>query len=102
MIPSAIGIGLLIALGFWIFGGLALRLGGVLLILVSAVGIATTGDADGILAFTFGIAFWWIGHLHYALRHGFWKNPLASCAVEGTTRGLIGRLSSRRRNWPCH
>ena len=70
MIFSAIGTGLLIAIGFWIFGGIALRLGGALLVIAGAAGLAITGDASGLLLVALGAAAWSAGHLHYALRHG--------------------------------
>lgn len=83
MIPSAIGTVLLVALGFWIFGGFALRLGGVLLVLVGAVGLATMGNVSAILLVALGVAAWWTGHLHYALRHGAWKSALARRPSKG-------------------
>lgn len=70
MILSVIGAALLAALGFWIFGGFALRLGGALLVLLGAAGLAMTGDASGLLLAMLGALLWWVGHFHYALRHG--------------------------------
>lgn len=93
MILSAIGTALLAALGFWIFGGFALRFGGAVFILVGAVGLAVTGNASGLLLVMLGALLWWVGHLHYALRRGTWKSVLASRAAEGinTTWRLIDR-----------
>jgi len=85
MILSAIGTALPAVICFWIFGGFALRLGGALLVLVGAVGLATTGNANAILLVTLGVAAWWTGHLNYALRHGAWKSALARRATEGIT-----------------
>ena len=86
MILSTIGTGLLAAIGFWIFGGIALRLGGALLVIAGAAGLAVTGDANGLLPVAFGAAAWWAGHLHYALRHGAWKSMLASRVATARTR----------------
>lgn len=74
MILSTIGTGLLAVIGFWIFGGIALRFGGALLIIAGAAGLAITGDANGLPLVALGTAAWWAGHLHYALRHGAWKS----------------------------
>lgn len=83
MTISAIGLALLVALGFWIFGGFALRLGGVLLVLVGAVGLATTTNASGLPLVALGALLWWMGHFHYALRRGLWKSGLAGRAFDG-------------------
>lgn len=98
MILSAIGTALLAVICFWLFGGFALRLGGALLVLVGAVGLATTGNANAILLVTLGIAAWWTGHLHYALRHGAWKSALARRATEGVTATFC--LTGRRGHHP--
>ena len=74
MIFSAVGTGLLAAIGFWIFGGFALRLGGALLVIAGAASLAITGDANGLLLIALGAAAWWAGHLHYTLRRGAWKS----------------------------
>jgi len=87
MILSAIGSALLAALGFWIFGGFALRLGGALLVIAGAAGLAITGDANGLLLVALGAAAWWAGHLHYALRHGAWRSALAGRAFERLMHG---------------
>jgi len=70
MILSAIGTVLLVALGFWIFGGFALRFGGAVFILVGAVGLAVAGNANGSLLVMLGALLQWAGRLHFALRHG--------------------------------
>jgi hypothetical protein len=44
MIFSALGITILAAFGFWSVGGFLLRIGGALLVLAGAVGLATAGD----------------------------------------------------------
>jgi hypothetical protein len=80
---SVLGIVLLVALGAWFFGGFVLRVGGALLILAGAFGLAATGGASGLLLVALGTVLWWIGHLHYALRHGVWKSALAARVYEG-------------------
>ena len=87
MIPSAIGTGLLAAIGFWIFGGIALRLVGILLVIAGAAGLATTGDANGLPPVAVGLAAWWAEQLHHALRHGAWKNGLAGRVFERLMQG---------------
>jgi hypothetical protein len=98
MIGSAIGVALLLAIGFWVFGGFALRLGGALLVVVGAVGLATAGEANGLLLIALGIAAWLTGHLHYALRRGAWKSVLARRAFEGIA--ATWRLTGRRGHHP--
>lgn len=77
MILSALGTAILAVLGFWLLGGFLARAGGALLVLVGAVGLAATGDANGALVLLAGAALWWFGHLHHALRHDVWKSALA-------------------------
>lgn len=77
MIVSALGIAALAALLGWIFGGIALRLGGLLIALAGLVGLAMSGDAAGVLAFAIGALLWLAGQWHYALRHQEYKSPLA-------------------------
>lgn len=83
MILSVLGPAILVALGFWLFGGLGLRIGGALLVLAGAVGLASTGDANGLLLVALGAALWWAGHLHHALRRGAWKSALAQRLFDG-------------------
>jgi hypothetical protein len=74
---TTIGIAIIVAIGFWLFGGIVLRVGGALIALAGAVGLALNGDANGILVFVIGIALWLVGHWHFALRHHEYKSPLA-------------------------
>jgi hypothetical protein len=66
---SAIGILILALLGFWFLGGLLLRVGGVLLVLLGAMGLAVTGNASGVIPLAVGACLWFAGRLHYAARH---------------------------------
>jgi hypothetical protein len=65
---SAIGILILALLGFWFLGGLLLRVGGVLLVLVGAMGLAVTGDASAVIPLTAGTCLWLAGRFHRAVR----------------------------------
>jgi hypothetical protein len=61
----------------WVFGGLLLRLSGLILSLAGAGVVALSGNANGIVVFAIGAALWLAGHWLYALRHGQYKSPLA-------------------------
>lgn len=61
----------------WLFGGLLARGAGALLMLAGLVGVAVTGDANGLVVFVPGAGLWLAEHLHYALRHGDFKSTLA-------------------------
>lgn len=69
MTASAIGILILALLGFWFLGGLLLRVGGVLLVLVGAMDLAVTGDAGAVIPLTVGAGLWFAGRIHRAVRH---------------------------------
>lgn len=77
MIPAALGLTLLALIGFWLFGGLLLRMGGAILALVGVAGLALTGDPEALFCVAIGAAFWLAGHWHYTLRHLEYKSPLA-------------------------
>jgi hypothetical protein len=51
----------------WVFGGLLLRLSGLILSLAGAGVVALSGNANGILVFAIGAALWLAGHWLYAL-----------------------------------
>jgi hypothetical protein len=73
------GLGLLLValVGFWLLGGVLLRLGGLLLAAAGAFALAVSGDGNGILVFALGALLWLAGHWHYALRRHEYKSPLA-------------------------
>jgi hypothetical protein len=77
VIPTALGLALLSLIGFWLFGGLLLRIGGTILALGGVAGLALTGDPEALLCVAIGVALWLTGHWHYALRHHEYKSPLA-------------------------
>jgi hypothetical protein len=88
---TALGIAALALLFAWLFGGFLLRLGGLLLVFVGAIGLAVSGNANGIPVATIGAVLWLLGHGHYALRHGVWKGHLAMAlwSSAGLTLGYL-------------
>lgn len=77
MILADLAIMALGLLFIWVLGGLLLRLSGLALALAGAVVLATSGEANGILAFAIGALLWLAGHWLYAVRHLDYKSPLA-------------------------
>lgn len=77
MTVSALGTAAIVLVLAWTLGGVALRLAGGLVLWVGLLGLAVTGDADGLLVGIVGALAWLAGHWHYALRHGAYKSPLA-------------------------
>lgn len=75
--PAVLGVALLALIGFWLLGGLLLRIGGAILALVGAAALALTGDPEALLAVAIGVALWLAGHWHHGLRHNEYKSPLA-------------------------
>jgi len=71
---STIGVTILAVVGVWLVGGLLARWTGVLLVVVGAAGLASTGDANGFLLAALGAALWLAGHLLYRVRRGIWKS----------------------------
>lgn len=61
----------------WLLGGVFLRIGGLLLVLVGGFGVGLQRDPNGILVLAIGALLWLAGHWHYALRHHEYKSPLA-------------------------
>lgn len=79
----------------WIFGGLALRLGGAFTLWVGLAGLATTANPNALWLVAVGALAWLGGQGHYALRHGAAKSPLAQLlfeAVASAWRRLCQRL----------
>lgn len=77
MILAAIGIAIVAIVGFWIAGGLLLRLGGTIVAVLGALVLAIDSNLAGIILLGIGLALWLTGHWHYALRHHEYKSPLA-------------------------
>lgn len=81
----------------WTFGGLALRLGGALIVWVGLAGLATTGNPNALWLVAVGALAWLGGQGHYALRHGAAKSSLAQLlfdAVASACRRLYQRLQN--------
>lgn len=77
----ALGVAVLAGLAvIWLLGGILLRVGGLLLVIAGALGVALQRDPDGILVLAIGALLWLAGHWHYALRHHAYKSPLARYA----------------------
>lgn len=75
---TTIAVLVLASVGLWVFGGVVLRLGGLLLFLSAAVGLALGADAGGaLLVGALGALLWAAGHWLFAFRHQEFKSPLA-------------------------
>lgn len=77
MIPTGLGVAILILAGLWLFGGLLARGTGALLMFAGAIGIATTGNTNGLVVLALGAILWSAGHCHCALRHEGFRSALA-------------------------
>ena len=77
MIATVLGVGLLFAAGFWLLGGVALRLGGGMMVLVGVAGLAAYGQLAGLFLIVIGFPLWLGGHWLYGLRHERPKSALA-------------------------
>lgn len=77
MTPATIGAILLALVGLWVFGGLALRIGGLLIFFAGTAGLIIGSNPLGILAAAIGAGCWLSGHWLYAFRHQEFKSPLA-------------------------
>ena len=74
---SLLATGVLVALGFWLLGGIVLRVGGVLLVAVGLLSTATTGTPLAALLTALGAVAWLCGQWHYGARHHYFRSPLA-------------------------
>lgn len=77
MISAGLGVAIVLLAGLWLFGGLLARGIGALLVFAGAIGIATTGDSNGLVVLALGAILWLAGHWHYALRHEEFKSSFA-------------------------
>ncbi len=69
MTVSAVGVLALALIGFWIFGGVALRLAGIVIVLAGLLGLSLAGNSDGLIVLAIGACLRLAGHLHFRLRH---------------------------------
>lgn len=73
-----VGIGLVVLAAVWRLGGVALRVGGPLVIAAGIVGLAVGSDPIAAAAVVaLGFVLWSLGQWHYALRKLEYKGPLA-------------------------
>jgi hypothetical protein len=77
MTLEALGIFVTSLLAAWVVGGVLLRVGGLVLVLVGLSGLALFGQVGGVLTAALGALLWLAGHWHYALRHQRYRSPLA-------------------------
>jgi hypothetical protein len=77
MIFTVFGIAVLAIGGFWLFGGVVLRVGGVVFVLVGLISLVTLTNPAALLMVVIGLVMWLAGHWHFALRHHEYKSPLA-------------------------
>jgi hypothetical protein len=74
---SAILLTFVALVGFWIFGGIALRSLGIIAFAAGALQ-ALAGQAAGTLVLIpAGFAMWLAGHRHFGIRHHGFKSPTA-------------------------
>jgi predicted membrane channel-forming protein YqfA (hemolysin III family) len=86
----------IVALLAWRVGSFALRIGGVLLVLLGLVGVAFAHEiASGLAAIVLGGAAWLAGHWLYAYRHHEYRSPLAERAF----LHLLPRRVDPTRGW---
>jgi len=90
-------LGLLIFLfvGFCVRGGLILRAGGMLLILIASWMLLFPGHSVVVAIFSlvFGVVFWLLGHFAYGFAYGEYKSAVAGYLIEDI---LLPRLHLRR------
>jgi hypothetical protein len=77
MLIAALAIAILAFAGFWILGGLLLRAGGLIIAALGVLELAIYANPAGIAPLIIGLLLWLAGHWHYALRHHYYKSPLA-------------------------
>jgi hypothetical protein len=89
MTTATLGLVLMAVVGCWVFGGIVLRAGGLLIAATGFALLLAEGQLVGGPLMIAGLAIWLVGHWHYALRHGFFKSAVAE-------RLLLRSANSRR------
>lgn len=74
---SLLALAMLVALGIWLFGGALLRTGGALLAVGGLLGTVATGSLAMAALGLAGMLVWLAGHWMFALRHHYFRSPLA-------------------------
>ncbi|MGC2372476.1 MAG: hypothetical protein WA484_01255 [Solirubrobacteraceae bacterium] len=67
----------LVALGVWLLGGVVLRASGAVLAVGGLLATASTGSLTMAAATITGAVAWLAGHWLFALRHHYFRSPLA-------------------------
>jgi hypothetical protein len=74
---TVIGVAILAIGGFWLFGGLFLRVFGIIFAIAGAISLISLGEPIALFMVLLGFAMWLAGHWHFAIRHHEFKSPLA-------------------------
>ena len=74
---SLLATGVLVGLGFWLLGGVVLRVGGVLLLAGGLLSTAATGSPSAALLTVLGGLAWLAGQWLFGLRHHCFSSSLA-------------------------
>lgn len=96
MILADLAIVALGLLAVWVFGGVLLRLSGIVLALGGIGLLALSGNANGLFVFGIGGALWLAGHWLYVLRHGEYKSPLADFLFYRCAPAWLDPIRDRR------
>jgi hypothetical protein len=67
----------LIAIAFWMLGGIVLRVGGLVLFSAALFAVAIGGSPALLIVGAIGGLAWLTGHWLFALRHHYYSSPLA-------------------------
>jgi hypothetical protein len=74
---TVIGIGILAVGGFWLFGGVFLRMVGAFFAFAGVISLIAFGSFVALFMAVLGFSMWLAGHWHFAFRHHAYKSPLA-------------------------
>jgi hypothetical protein len=66
-----------VVLGLWLLGGIVLRVGGAMLAAGGLLDTAATGSPVMVITTVVGTLAWLAGHWLFALRHHYFRSPLA-------------------------
>jgi hypothetical protein len=77
MTISVVGIAIIALVGFWLFGGVILRVVGAVFVFVGLISLVMLANPAALLMVVIGLVMWLAGHWHFALRHHEYKSPLA-------------------------
>lgn len=84
-VGGTIALLVLIGIGVWLFGSLALRVGGLLMFFLGLFGMITR-TSGALLVVVLGVVAWLGGHWLYAVKHGVHKSSLAAKVFERRPR----------------